>query len=181
VVTRAGLTPRARAAFLLHDVFELEFDEVAGMLERSEAAVRQLASRAREHVRAGRPRFAASSDAGARLIEAFLAASAAGDPAALARLLADDAVLYADGGGKRSAALNPIAGRDKIVRFFAGIARKGGGAAGWTQVRRVAINGLPGFVATGPDGIETLALEIAGDRIVALYSVRNPDKLRHLS
>ena len=100
---------------------------------------------------------------------------------ALSRLLAADAVFYSDGGGKRVAALNPIYGRDKILRFLVGITRKRGGLPDPASVRRATINGLPGFVLHGPDGVETLAIEIADGSIAALYAVRNPDKLRHLA
>jgi RNA polymerase sigma-70 factor, ECF subfamily len=93
-------------------------------LGRSEAACRQLAARARAHVRAARPRFTPSPDEGARLAAAFQQAAQSGDVAAMVQLLAADAVLVSDGGGKRPAALNPIHGSDKIARFFAGLARK---------------------------------------------------------
>jgi RNA polymerase sigma-70 factor (ECF subfamily) len=178
LVTLERLSPLERAAFLLHDVFEMDFAEVAAVLERTEPAVRQLASRAREHVREDRPRFPASDEDAGKLADAFHAAMLGGDLAGLARLLADDAVFYTDGGGKRLAALNPIHGRDKILRFVAGVATKRGVP---DSIRRVTINGLPGFVLDGPDGLETIALEISGAAIVAIYAIRNPDKLRHVS
>jgi RNA polymerase sigma-70 factor (ECF subfamily) len=176
LVTLERLSPLERAAFLLHDVFEMEFGDVADVLERSEAAVRQLAARARDHVRDERPRFTASSDATSRLADAFHSAVVQGDLAAIAQLLAEDAVFYSDGGGKRRAALNPIYGRAKILRFFAGVARR----RGPSELRRATINGLPGFVIHGAEGVETLALEISGEHIVAVYAIRNPDKLRHV-
>jgi RNA polymerase sigma-70 factor, ECF subfamily len=181
LVTLERLSPLERAAFLLHDVFELGFDEVARALERSEAAVRQLAARAREHVREDRPRFRASDEEAARLGDAFQAAMIAGDVTAISRLLAADAVFYSDGGGKRAAALNPIYGRDRIVRFLVGVAGKRGGALQASEIRRAWINGMPGFILHSPDGVETLAVEVADGTIAALYAVRNPDKLRHLS
>jgi RNA polymerase sigma-70 factor (ECF subfamily) len=157
----------------------MEFAEVAETLGRGEAACRQLAARAREHVRAARPRFPVRPDEGARLAEAFLAAARSGDAATLGRLLAADATLHSDGGGKKRAALNLIHGRDKIVAFFAGLARKRAAMA--IRVRPSRINGLPGFVAVEPDGtLQTIALEIAGTEIAAIYVVRNPDKLRHV-
>ena len=176
LVTLERLSPLERAAFLLHDVFDMEFDAVADVLERSEAAVRQLAARARDHVRDERPRFTPSSDASSRLADAFHRAAVQGDLAAISQLLAEDAVFYSDGGGKRRAALNPIYGRAKILRFLAGVARRRGPA----EIRRATINGLPGFVVHGPEGVETLALEISGEHIVAVYAIRNPDKLRHV-
>jgi RNA polymerase sigma-70 factor, ECF subfamily len=103
-----------------------------------------------------------------------------GDTAALSTLLAEDAVFYSDGGGKRRAALNPIYGRDKIVRFFEGIKNKGSALVP-VEARPARINGLPGFVVVGEQGPETISIETSGDLIVALYFVRNPDKLRHLS
>jgi RNA polymerase sigma-70 factor (ECF subfamily) len=178
LMTLERLSPLERAAFLLHDVFDMDYASVAGVLDRSEEACRKLAARAREHVRDARPRFEPNADAEARLTGAFTSALASGDVNALASILAEDAVLYSDGGGKRSAALNPIYGREKILRFFAAGFRKG---TFQVPARPARINGLPGFVAERDDGVETLALEIQGDRIVRMYSIRNPDKLRHLA
>jgi RNA polymerase sigma-70 factor, ECF subfamily len=175
------LSPLERAAFLMHDVFEMDFADVAEVLERSEAAVRQLAARARDHVRQPKPRFRASDGEAERLATAFHAAMVEGDLDACSRLLAEDAVFYSDGGGKRLAALNPIYGRDKILRFFEGVAVKFGGLPASSAIRRAWINALPGFVVHGPEGVETLALEVADGAIVAIYAVRNPDKLRHVS
>jgi RNA polymerase sigma-70 factor (ECF subfamily) len=176
------LSPLERAAFLLHDVFDMDFAQVAETLGRGEAACRQLAARAREHVRAARPRFTVEPDEGARLAEAFLTAARSGDAGALGRLLAADASLHSDGGGKKRAALNVIQGRDKIAAFFAGLARKQAATAAAIRVRPVRINDLPGFVTVEPDGtVQTIALEIAGTEIAAIYVVRNPDKLRHVS
>jgi len=180
LVTLERLSPLERAAFLLHDVFELGWPEVAQTLERSEPAVRQLASRAREHVREDRPRFRASDEEAARLAEAFHTAVVGGDLAAISQMLAADAVFYSDGGGKRRAALNPIYGRAKILRFLVGIAAKRG-PLDPAAYHRAWINGMPGFILHSPDGVETLALQIEGGAIAALYAVRNPDKLRHLS
>jgi RNA polymerase sigma-70 factor (ECF subfamily) len=175
------LTPLERAAFLLHDVFDVGFVEIAPVLGRSEAACRQLAARARSHVRAARPRFPASLDEGARLADAFRAAAANGDAAALARLLADDAVLYTDGGGKRPAALNPIRGADKITRFLEGIARKADNVSGW-RFRPLRLNGQPGFILAAPDGtMQTIGFDIRDGRITAIYVVLNPDKLRRVA
>jgi RNA polymerase sigma-70 factor (ECF subfamily) len=177
LMTLERLSPLERAAFLLHDVFDMDYSEVAGALERTEASCRQLATRARAHVRESRPRFEADRDDENRLTMAFSAAVMSGDVDALAKVLAQDAVLYSDGGGKRTAALNPIYGRDKILRFFLATARKGHLPS---DARFVRINGHPGFVFHRDDGVETLALEIEDGAIVALYAVRNPDKLRHL-
>lgn len=170
------LSPLERAAFLLHDVFGSGFEEVAATLGRTPAAVRQLAARARAHVRDARPRFPVTPEEGRRIAGAFRAAVESGDAAALARLLTEDSVLRTDGGGVVSAALNPVFGADRIARFFAGLARKArlGGAhePAW-------INGLPGYVTRFEDGsVQTTALEIEAGLIRAIYVVRNPEKLR---
>jgi len=180
LLTLERLSPLERAAFLLHDVFDMDYAEVASTLDRSEAACRQLAARARDHVRDERPRFTPNPGATARLGEAFLRAMTTGDVAAFSTMLAEDAILYTDGGGKRLAALNPIYGRDKIIRFFVGIAAKNPLPLP-EHVDATTINGVPGFVVHSEDGPETLSFEIDGDRIVAIYAVRNPDKLKHLS
>ncbi|KSB88398.1 RNA polymerase subunit sigma [Caulobacter vibrioides] len=171
------LTPLERAAFLLHDVFDTPFAEIAATLGRSEAAVRQLAARAREHVKAGKPRYQPSADEERRLTQAFIAAALSGDAGALRGLLAEDVVMHADGGGKVSATMNPVSGLDNAVRLLAGIARK------WPQpdgvaVRLARINGQPGVVLSH-DGvvIQTMGLDIVDGRIAAVYTMRNPDKL----
>lgn len=172
------LSPLERAAFLLHDVFAMEFTDVGEVLGRSEATCRQLAARAREHVHHEKSRFAAPRDHAERLATAFFAAAAAGDVAGLTRVLADDAVFYSDGGGKRRAALRPILGRDKVIRFVIGVLRKGSLP---TQVTPAWINGMPGLIARADDGVETFAVEVHGEHIAAIYAVRNPDKLHHLA
>jgi RNA polymerase sigma-70 factor, ECF subfamily len=175
------LSPLERAAFLLHDVFGLDFAEVAAALGRGDAACRQLAARARAHIDAGRPRFPASQEEGHRLAAAFHEAAASGDLHTLTQLLAKDAVLYTDGGGKRAAAFNPIHGADKILRFLAGVSRKNP-ALQIMQVRAAIINGLAGFVMGEADGsVSTMAFECSAGRIAAIYVVRNPEKLRHVS
>jgi RNA polymerase sigma-70 factor (ECF subfamily) len=180
LMTLERLSPLERAAFLLHDVFDMDYSVIAGVLERSEAACRQLAARGRERVRDERPRFEANEDAESRLMGAFAGAVMTGDVNGLAGVLAADAILYTDGGGKRLAALNPIFGRDRIARFFAGV-RKKGSLPDPSAARVVRINGLPGFVLHTDHGIETLAIEVRGEEIVALYVVSNPDKLKHLA
>jgi RNA polymerase sigma-70 factor, ECF subfamily len=175
------LTLLERASFLLHDVFGLDFAEVARALGRGEAACRQLATRARAHIEAGRPRFPASREAGHRLAAAFQAAVSSGDIRALEQVLTEDAVLYSDGGGKRAAALNPIRGIDRIMRFFAGIARKNPALA-TIAARPATINGLPGFVMRETDGsVDTMAIDsssqllpIIGRPTTAVRPVRRP-------
>jgi len=174
------LSPLERASFLLHDVFGLGFAEVSRALSRGESACRQLATRARKHIESGRPRFPASPDEARRLAVAFHKAVASGDTQTLMQILARDAVLYSDGGGKRAAALRPIYGAARILRFFAGIARKNS-ALSTTQVRPAIVNGLEGFVLREEDGsIDTMAFECRHGRIAAIYVIRNPEKLHHV-
>ena len=172
------LSPLERAAFLLHDVFDRPFSEVADTLDRTETACRQLAARARRAVRDERPAPAASPDSHARLMAAFCEAAANGDISRLARLLREDALIITDGGGRKSAALNPIRGADKIIRFLVGIAGKNAGAD--LRMVPMLINGVAGALLYMDGEIDsTLSMAIDGDRIAAIYLVRNPDKLRH--
>jgi RNA polymerase sigma-70 factor, ECF subfamily len=192
LLTLDRLSPLERAAFLLHDVFDFSFNEVAAALERSAAACRQLAARAREHVRAIRPRGATVPPARsgeieakhAQLISAFAAATQSGDLDRLTQLLASDVRVVTDGGGKVRAAQEVIEGADRAARFLVGATRKRPGA--WWRadfkLRFATINGLPGVIVDAPEGpVQTAAFEIEGDVIRALYVVRNPDKLRHLA
>jgi RNA polymerase sigma-70 factor, ECF subfamily len=187
LLTLERLSPLERAAFLLHEVFDFSFSEVAATLERSAAACRQLAARARSHVRAVRPRGASPQPARSgeidakhrQLMSTFVAATRSGDLSALTQLLASDVHVVTDGGGKVAAALNVLDGADRTARFLIGATRKG-----WREgftLRFATINGLPGVIVDGPEGpLQTTAFEIEGDVIRALYVVRNPDKLRHL-
>jgi RNA polymerase sigma-70 factor, ECF subfamily len=174
------LSPLERAAFLLHDVFGLEFEEVAATIGRDPAACRQLAARARTHVREARPRFQVEKQHGLALAEAFFTASRSGDMKALAALLAADVSAYTDGGGKRPAVMKPIVGFDAVMKALEKLAvlfkhRDS------KLVRASFINGLPGFVTLEADGeLQTTALDIEDGKITAIYVVRNPDKLKHL-
>jgi RNA polymerase sigma-70 factor, ECF subfamily len=174
------LSPLERAAFLLHDVFGVEFDEVSETIGRDPAACRQLAARARTHIREARPRFKVEKQRGLALAEAFFRASRDGDISALGGVLATDVSLHADGGGKRPAAPEAVFGFDavmKIHEYLAGFFRDNPSKL----VRIGLINGLPGFVTLEADGeFQTTAIEIENGRIGAIYIVRNPDKLRHL-
>lgn len=176
------LSPLERAAFLLHDVFELDFAEIARTIDRSESACRQLAKRAREHVRLDTPpRSKVSADEAARFAKAFFEAAHRSDPTALQKLLAQDVALHADGGGKVNAVLNPIFGAENVARFYAGIAAKVGPNAPGVHYEPLFINGLPGYVSREPDGVlQTVALDIRDGLIQAVYVIRNPDKLRHV-
>ncbi len=175
------LSPLERAAFLLHDVFDMNFSEVAASLDRDEATCRKLASRARIHVREARPRFEVDRAESTRVAEAFFAAARSGDSSRLRELLTEDAVLSSDGGGKKAAVLRPIVGGEKINRFLTGLAKKIAHAMPRWR-RAMLINGLPGWVSVEPDGtLQTTALEIADGKVAAIYITRNPDKLRHLA
>lgn len=174
------LSPLERAAFLLHDVFGLDFAEVAKSIDRDEAACRQLAARARNHVRAEKPRYKVPAAEGADIANAFFAASRSGDVSALKNMLAGAAIAYTDGGGKRPAATKPLDGTEKILGFFAAIFTQGH-MEGSRLLRVAEIDGLPGFVSLEKDGmVQTTAFEIEDGRITAIYIVRNPDKLTHL-
>ncbi|KRB49402.1 RNA polymerase subunit sigma [Phenylobacterium sp. Root700] len=176
------LSPLERAVFLLHDVFDEDYGSVAETLGRNEAAVRQLATRARAHVRDNRPRFTVSQEDAAKLAAAFMAAAAQGDMAALSAVLAEDAVMVSDGGGKRKASLRPLIGREDIIRLLEGIAWRAGGEEVWPlSFRAVRINGYPGIVMEREDGPMTVAFQPGEDgKLAAIYMVRNPDKLTRL-
>ena len=174
------LSPLERAAFLLHDVFGLGFDEIAETIGRDPAATRQLASRARTHVRAARPRFDMPKERGLEIAAAFFHASRSGDMTSLRGLLADDVSVYSDGGGKVHAGLRPILGIEDVMKLHGSLARFF--AREMSRVERWGmINGLPGFVTREPgDVLQTTALAIEDGKIVGIYIMRNPDKLRHL-
>lgn len=172
------LSPLERAAFLLHDVFEMPFAEIAAMIGRSEPACRQLATRARRAVRDERPAPTATPDGHALLLKAFIEAVAGGDLSRLTGLLRQDAIAVTDGGGRKSAALNPIMGADKVARFFIGVAGKVAGRD--IRIEPAMINGSSGALLYVDGELDhSLSIAIDGDRIAAVYLVRNPDKLRH--
>jgi RNA polymerase sigma-70 factor, ECF subfamily len=173
------LSPMERAAFLLHDVFDTPFSEIAAMLDRTEAACRQLATRARRAVRDERPVPAATPDSHARLLVAFSEAVISGNVTRLAALLREDAVAITDGGGRKTAARNPIMGADKIARFFIGLAGKNAGHN--IRIEPAMINGAIGALLYLDGELDhTPSMAIDGEQIDAIYVVRNPDKLRHL-
>jgi RNA polymerase sigma-70 factor (ECF subfamily) len=175
------LSPLERAAFLLHDVFDMPFEEVSKAIGREAAACRQLASRARAHVRSQRPRYSVSDEEGEAIARAFFRASASGDVGQLQALLAENVVAYSDGGGKIKTHTNPVCGRNRVVRMLAGLASKFG-ALSPRWVRSVRIDGLPGYIAYDHWGnLQTMALVIENGRIIAYYTVRNPDKLMHVA
>jgi RNA polymerase sigma-70 factor, ECF subfamily len=174
------LSPLERAAFLLHDVFGVSFEEIAETIGREPATCRQLASRARTHVRAARPRFQMPKERGLEIAAAFFAATRNGDMQELQSLLAADVTVYSDGGGKKPASLQPIIGIDNVVQLHTSLAAIF--AKSMSRMLRYGfVNGLPGFVTIEQDGIlQTTALQIEDGKIVAIYVMRNPDKLQHL-
>ena len=175
------LSPLERAAFLLHDVFGAGFDEVAETIGRDVAACRQLATRARTHVRAARPRFEMSGKQGLEIAMAFFQASRYGDMGRLRSLLAADVVAYSDGGGRKPASERPIVGIEAVMTVHEALVSIF--ATTRSELRRYCfINGLPGFVTIeGGDTLQTTALKIENGQVGAIYIVRNPDKLRHLA
>lgn len=171
------LTPLERATLILHDVFEADHAAVARTLDRSETACRQLLARARAHVREARPRFDVTEGQVARLAAAFLDAVRRNDPESLGRLLAEDAVMITDGGGRRAAALRPLVGRADIVRLIQGLAWRGGWREPF-QLRIARVNGALGAVMTDAEGLTAITIETdAAGRLDAIFVVRNPDKL----
>lgn len=175
------LSPLERAAFLLHDVFGVGFEEVAETIGRKPAACRQLARRARTHVCGSRPRFQMPKEHGLQIAAAFFTASRSGDMQRLRSLLAADITAYADGGGKIPASEHPVVGLTDVMELHASLAALFAEKMS-RLVRYGFINGLPGFVTVEQGNIlQTTALQIEGNSITAIYVIRNPDKLRHLA
>lgn len=175
------LSPLERAVFLLHDVFDQDYAEIARQLGRGEAAVRQLAARARNHVRDGRPRFTVSQEKTLQLAAAFMDAASRNDTAALSGLLAADAIMISDGGGKRPAALRPMVGRDDVMLLLNGLISRNGAFVRPRNMRPALINGMPGVVMELADGLQTMTFEADEDGLLsAIYVMRNPDKLGHV-
>jgi len=181
MVALERLSPPERAAFLLHDVFDTDYEEVAEALGRTEAACRQLVSRARTHVRSARPRYRASTEEHSRLVRAFGAAVLSGDTSALQHVLADDAVLVPDGGGKVLSALRPIYGSDRVARFILGVFKKFPLSPAARLFERT-VNGALGFVIEDEGRpVQTIAFDVRDGRIASVYVVRNPDKLTRVT
>ena len=181
LVLLESLSPVERAVFLLREVFDYPYDEIAQTIGKSEDNTRQLAVRARRHVEERRPRFEADKKARDELAGRFFAAAEDGDTEALVKLLADDVVLYGDGGGKGPAIQKPLYGVVKVARFMAGLVRQ----AHRTEItlEPTQVNGEPGAIARTKDGkiASVLSMQIADGQIVSLRSVVNPDKLAHLA
>ncbi|MET9316339.1 RNA polymerase sigma-70 factor [Kribbella sp. NPDC003505] len=177
LVVLETLSPLERATFVLREVFDLPYDEIADTLGRSEAAVRQLAHRARSHVHARQPRHHVDKASHDELTMRFMQAAGSGDFDQVVALLAPDAVLISDGGGKKRAALRPIQGAEKIARWlFAVIAENPG-----FEIRMGTLNGEVAYIAYDGDEPDTVAfLEVSDGLISDLYLIRNPDKLRQV-
>jgi len=177
LVMLESLTPLERAAFLLREVFDEPFDNVATILGTSEAACRQLVVRARAHVEEHRPRFVADDAKKSELLHAFLGACASGDAEALGRILAEDVVARSDGGGKVHAARRPVRGRDRVTRFLLGVIKK---APPTSFPELVRVNGEPGVAIRTEEGVQmVLTLTASNDGIRDIWIVANPDKLGH--
>lgn len=172
------LSPLERAALFLHDLYELSFDEIAETLQRSPAACRQMASRARKMLKSGGPRFQARQQDVDRFIAGFAETARTGDPEPLKKLLAADVEFVSDGGGKVRTALNVVTGQDKVARLLLGLYRKLP-RRGSIDMRLASINGAPGLLVDVDGHLDqTLSLAIdAMGKIAAIYTVRNPDKL----
>jgi RNA polymerase sigma factor (sigma-70 family) len=180
LVVLERLSPAERAAFLLHDVFELPFEEVAEAVGRTPAAVRQLALRARRHVAAGKPRFPASPEEQERIVVAFADAWQAGDLAQLISILDPDAVLRADGGGRVPTAAKPLHGAERVAGALVGLARAAARSGRDVQRRFAEVGGGAGLVVDDGESLSVVSLTVDGGRIVAVDIVRNPEKLQHL-
>ncbi|AEW98640.1 RNA polymerase sigma-70 factor [Streptantibioticus cattleyicolor] len=177
LVVLETLSPLERAVFVLREVFGFSHREIAEATDRSEAAVRQVATRARDHVRARRPRYDAPAALRRRLTDDFLAACAGGDLNQVLALLAPDVTAWSDGGGKVRAALRPVHGADKVARWILGVMATSIPDFG---AHRVDVNGRPGLLITSGGVPDTVCCaEFAEDgTVTALHLVRNPHKLR---
>ena len=177
LVVLEQLAPTERAVFLLREVFDLDFDEIARSVGKSETNTRQILARARSRLRDSRPRFNVSRGESEELVRRFRDACVTGNVDELMAALHTDATLVADGGGKATAATRPVLGADRIAKFVLGYARK----VHWSEsdFQLVTVNGAPGLLMRHPiAGTGTYSFDIADGRIQAIYVVRNPDKLR---
>lgn len=178
LVALERLHPVERAVFLLRDVFDLDYAEIADAVGRTPAACRQVARRARRHVGEPARRQLVPAGEEARLVQAFVEAAGRGDLQGLVAILAHDANVYSDGGGVVPAARKPIYGADRAARFLVGVQRKADFLPEYVYVR---VNGDPGFTVAGPQGVfAVVALEVADTRIANVRIVYNPNKLRRV-
>lgn len=178
LVLLESLTPVERAVFLLREVFDFEYRQIARIVEKSETNCRQIASRARRHVRANRPRFDTSPQEQQQILFTFTQALADGDLSGLMALLAEDAVQYSDGGGQVAAARRPIIGADKVARFWLGLTRQ---APEDATVQFTQANGQPAlFLIVNGRSYAVVVFDVQNGRIQNIYTVVNPQKLQHL-
>jgi RNA polymerase sigma-70 factor (ECF subfamily) len=180
LVLLESLSPLERAVFLLREVFDYEYAEIAQITGRNEAACRQLFSRAKKHIRDNRPRFPASPEAHAKMVGRFMEAFIAGDIDDLMSLLAEDVTVWSDSGGKvPGAARQPVQGRDKVARGIVGVLSR---APEGTTIEVIEANGLPALlIRVKGQIVGVLTLEVEGNFIHAIRNIANPDKLAHLN
>ena len=181
LVLLESLTPVERAVFLLREVFDYGYDEIATVVGKNEDNCRQIAVRARRQVQSGKPRFEASRERKEDLARRFFEATAMGNTEALISLLAADVVAYGDGGGRAPAFPRPVNGRDRVARLLLGRAARGE-SLGVSGMRLVEINGQPGAVFLDTEGqpVVAVSLDIADDLVQTVRAVTNPEKLGHL-
>ena len=180
LVVLETLTPLERAVFVLHEVFGYQLAEVAEIIGRTPAAVRQLAHRAREHVQARRPRFTADPQVRLEVTQRFIDAVVGGDLNALMQVLAPDVTLWADGGGKaRAAGLHPVLGRDRIAPLIIGDGQRRPVPS--LGIRYRTVNGDPSaLLLSGDTPFAVIVLDVEGDQVTGIYAITNPDKLVHV-
>jgi RNA polymerase sigma-70 factor (TIGR02957 family) len=172
------LTPTERAVFVLHEVFDLAYDEIAEAVDKSPAAVRQIAHRARAHVAARRPRGVTSPAETRDALEAFRRAADTGDLQSLLDILAPDVVFLGDGGGVKQAVLRPVVGAEQVARLLA----IGLGRIAAASLQQAHVNGYPALLLRFDGEVDTvLAVRIDDGLITGLYAVRNPEKLSHMA
>ena len=181
LVLLESLSPEQHAAFLLREVFDYPYDQIARIVGKSEDNTRQLVTRARRQVQEGRPRFEASRERREVLARRFFAAAVDGELEALEELLAHDVVLHGDGGGKAPALAHPVHGRAKVARTLLAWFRAGARIGG-VSLQAAEVNGQPGALLFDPEGrlVTVLSVDVADGQVQAIRSIVNPDKLRHL-
>lgn len=179
LVLLESLTPAERAVFLLHEVFDYEYAEIADMLNKEEAACRQLYSRARKHIAEHRPRFKSSPEEHRRMLDSFMQAVGAGNLEGLTHLLAENVTIWSDGGGKVKASPKPIYGQHMVARFFMGIARF---APQGYRGEIADVNSQPAIIIYTPEGavMGVFMFEIDQGQIQEIRAIVNPDKLTHV-
>jgi RNA polymerase sigma-70 factor, ECF subfamily len=178
LVVLQSLSPLERAVFLLREVFDYDYSEIAEFVDRTEDACRQIAHRAKQHLAARRPRFEATRAQREEITARFLQACAMGDLEGLTELLSDDITLWSDGGGKVRAARRPIHGADKVARFVFGILKK---APPGAEIRIMKVNGQPGVILYDTNGpASLLTLDLGEERVQGIHIIVNPDKLKSI-